>query len=371
MKITSIDLREIAAETPTYSGSSYKIAARRALLCRIGTDEGVTAEVCVGNDSTYTATTKTAIRETFRALLIGGDPLCTTAHWQAMFAHCRTNVDRASMMKALATVDIALWDLKGRLSGLPVYKLIGGARARVPMIAIGGYYETAGDEKGVRDEIARLKARQIGGIKLKVGGRSVEEDADRVRIAREAGGPDFAIVANSNKAWSVDDSVRFAHMIERYRPEWLEEPVYWQNMHKGLRDVRVRSGMAIGAGQSEVSVFDCYGLIASEAVDILNVTANRGGGITAWLQIAGAAAAAGVRMGQVAEPQFGMHIMAGITNPTFAECYAEPERDPFWEVLYKTKPAIEDGMIVLPDGPGLGLELNPEMVERYAIEDWS
>lgn len=199
----------------------------------------------------------------------------------------------------------------------------------------------------------------------------MDEDLRRVAIAREEGGEDFVIVADSNKGWSTEEACRFAEELLKYRPEWLEEPVYFHNMEKGLREVRTRTGIRTAAGQSEVSAFDCYSFIAREAVDVVNVTANRGGGITPWLMVAGTAATAGIRMAQVAEPHIGVHLMCGILNATFAECYSDERRDPFWGALYRDVPSAKNGLVEAPTSPGVGLTLDPKAVERFAVESYA
>ena len=273
-------------------------------------------------------------------------------------------------MMAIATVDAALWDLRGKLLGVPVWKLLGGYDPRVQMIGIGGYYETSRDAGGIRREIAFYKQCGLAGIKFKVGALSLEEDCERVRVAREAGGPDFALVVDSNMAWSPRDAVRFAQMIAPYDPKWLEEPVDPRHVVHGLRTVRLKTGVPTGAGQSEPTVFDCARLIDGEAVDVLNVTYNRGGGITGWIKLAAAAALRDVRMGQVGEPHVSMHLMAAIPNRTFVECYPDPDRDPLWAGLYRNRPKPVDGWVTATDVPGFGLEFDEDAVERYAIEHW-
>jgi L-alanine-DL-glutamate epimerase-like enolase superfamily enzyme len=372
MKITSIELRQIKADLPcTFSGGTYKLACRTALLCRIRTDEGLMGEVCVGNESNYSSYLKDLIRCDFRNLLIGTDPLLIENHWERMLGYDKAYVDRASLMMAISTVDTALWDLKGRITNMPVWKLIGGYQPRVPIIGIGGYYETSKDENGIREEIARYRRAGLAGIKFKVGALTIEDDAARVGIARKAAGSDFVIVVDSNMAWTAEEAVCFARMIESYHPTWIEEPVSPRNFMKGLRAVRLKTGARTAAGQSEVSVFDAYRFIPSEAVDIINVTYNRGGGITGWLKLAAAASFADIKMGQVGEPHVGMHLMAGISNGTFVECYPDPNRDPFWAELYLNCPEPVDGYITAPNTPGFGLTLNLEVVERYASEPWS
>ncbi|EIM26400.1 mandelate racemase/muconate lactonizing enzyme family protein [Microvirga lotononidis] len=372
MRITNVELRQIKADLPsTFSGGTYTLAARTALLCRITTDQGLGSVVCVGNESGYSSYLKSLVRGAFKDLLVGADPLRGEWLWQRMLDHDKAYIDRASLMMAVATVDAALWDLKGQITGLPVWRLLGGVSAKVPVIGIGGYYETSRDEDGIRREIRSYREQGLAGIKFKVGALSIEEDAERVRIARDEAGPRFAIVADSNMAWTPDEAVRFARLIEPHDIAWLEEPTRPRNFVRALREVRWKTGMRIGAGQSEVSVFDAYHLIQSEAVDVINVTYNRGGGITGWVKLAGAASFSDIRMGQVGEPHISMHMMAGISNPTYVECYPDPHRDPLWAELYIDRPEPKNGFITVPDRPGLGLILNPEAVERLAIEPWS
>jgi L-alanine-DL-glutamate epimerase-like enolase superfamily enzyme len=146
--------------------------------------------------------------------------------------------------------------------------------------------------------------------------------------------------------------------------------VHWRNQVRGLREVRQKSAVKVAAGQSEVSVFGCYQLLNGESVDVINVTSNRGGGITAWLKIAGAAYLADVAMAHVGEPLISLHLMSGISNSTFVECYPNGQRDPIWENLYSEKPKIENGYIYQTELPGLGFQLNKEFVEKYSVEPW-
>lgn len=369
--ITSVELRQISAPLPTaFSGGTYQVASRTALLCRIKTDDGTVGEACVGNESTYPDVLKEIVRGPFRKLLVGADPLRGEQLWRGMVAFDKAYIDRPSLMLAIATVDAALWDLRGKLLGVPVWKLLGGYDPRVPMIGIGGYYETSRAADGIRREIAFYRERGLAGIKFKVGALAIEEDVERVRIAREAGGADFAIVVDSNMAWSTEDAIRFARLIAPFEPAWLEEPVHPRNVIRGLADVRLKTGVPTGAGQSEPSVFDAVRLLNQRAVDVLNVTYNRGGGITGWIKLAAMAAFSDVRMAQVGEPHISLHLMAAIPNRTFVECYPDPNRDPIWAELYLDRPEPKDGFIVAPEVPGFGLSFNPEVVERYAIEDW-
>jgi L-alanine-DL-glutamate epimerase-like enolase superfamily enzyme len=372
MKIEDIQLRQVSVDLPvSFSGGTYQLKNRTALLCRISTDEEITAEVCIGNEFSYSPYLKELIRGPFRDLLKGKDPMLAEQHWRAMLRYDKAYVDRASVMLAIAVVDAALWDLRGRILDLPVWKLLGGNNPRVRMIGIGGYYETSRLEAGVREEIAQYKKWGLGGIKFKVGALSLKEDARRVEVAREAGGPDFAIVVDSNMAWSVEDAQLFSKMIADCNPAWLEEPVHPRNVRRGLRELRMKTGARIAAGQSEQSVFDAYELLTNESIDVMNVTYNRGGGVSGWTKLAAAASFSDVSMATVGEPQVSMHLMAGIPNGTYVECYPDARRDPLWANMYADRPMPVDGFVTVPETPGFGMRFNQDVVENYAVEEWS
>lgn len=370
--ISAIEVREIAADLGNgFSGGTYNVKRRAALLCRIALENGHETTVCVGNESEYSDYLKAQIRGPFRNSIVGKSVLDIEKHWQAMLEGNTAYIPREDFIKAVATVDTALWVMKAEELGVPLWSLLGGAHGRVRVIGIGGYYETSRDAAGIEREMAEYKRLGLAGIKFKVGAVSLEEDARRVRAAREAAGPDFAIVVDSNMAWTPTEAVRFANMIRDLDPEWIEEPVHPKNVVRGLKEVRYRSGLPTGAGQSEISVFDSFRLLTSGSVDVLNMTYNRGGGISAWQKLAHAAEMVDIRVAQVGEPHISMHLMGGAANSTFVEIYPEPHRDPFWHNLYRELPPVVDGYINLPTTPGIGMHIDLDEAEKYATEDWS
>lgn len=375
--ITAVELREIRVSLPrAFSGGTYQVTARATLLCRItatamtGNGKKFIGLVAVGNETNYGDELKSLVLGPFRDYLLGKDPLDTEKHWDSMLRADKTLADRKSVMCAVATVDTALWDVKGKILGAPAWQLFGGYDAKVPVIGIGGYYENCRDADGIRAEIQRFRDQQLCGIKLKVGAAAtMDEDVERVRVAREAGGADFVIVVDSNMCWSVEEATRFASLVEGFKPEWFEEPTLQRLGADGLLKIRGKTKIPLAAGQSEPSVFEARALL-DQAVDVLNVTFNRGGGVTGWLKVAHEASLKGVRMSQVAEPAISMHLFAAIKNRTYVEIYPDADRDPIWAELYLNKPKLENGFITVPEKPGFGLEFNESFIEQNAVEPW-
>ena len=205
----------------------------------------------------------------------------------------------------------------------------------------------------------------LAGCKLKVGGATPEEDAKRFRIARQAGGDDFVLMADANQGYSLEDAKRFCRLVDGLNPRWFEEPCRWYNDRRAMRDVRLATGVPVAAGQSELSRVGARDLMIEGSIDVCNFDASWGGGPTEWRRVAGTAMAFGVEMAHHEEPQISAHLLASIPHGTYVECF-HPERDPlFWELI-ANRPTIRNGVYPVPQGPGFGLVLDESTIRRYA-----
>src|SRR5439155_16168806 len=186
----------------------------------------------------------------------------------------------------------------------PLWRVWGGYTNRLPLITIGGYYG-AGVE--IEDESAELREQGVAGMKFKVGGLTPEDDAERFRRARRAAGDDFLLAADANQAWTPQEAIRFARLVEDLDLLWFEEPCRWHNDRCAMRDVRLGGGVRVCAGQSEFSASGCLELMLAGAIDVCNFDASWSGGPTEWCRAAAAALLRDLGMGhheaaQVASP---------------------------------------------------------------------
>jgi D-galactarolactone cycloisomerase len=147
---------------------------------------------------------------------------------------------------------------------------------------------------------------------------------------------------------------------------WFEEPCRWHNDRRAMRDVRLKAGVRVCAGQSELSAGGCRDLMVDGAIDVCNFDASWSGGPTEWRRVAAMALAFDVRMAHHEEPQVGSHLLASISHATFVECF-HPDRDPIWWGLVANRPALADGWFDLPTGPGLGWELDLDFLEHHRV----
>lgn len=368
MKIVKVETVPIVVPlAETFRGSKYGMSQRATLITRLHTDEGIVGEIYNGDEVDTQVEISRIVREELFPLIEGRDPLLVEAAWADMMPVTRDILrDRRLVIMAIAALDSALWDIVGKVAGLPLYKLWGGFRERVPIVAIGGYYGRSLSQ--LADEVHFYQDAGLGGCKMKVGGSSPQEDARRYLAMREAGGPDFALMADANQGYTTAEALEFLELIgPEAHLRWFEEPVRWENATLAMRDVRYQAGVPVAAGQSEFARADARDLMRDGAIDVCNFDASWSGGPTEWRRVAGLAAAYGVEMAHHEEPQISAHLLASIEHGTYVECF-HPDRDPLFWNLIANRPEPKEGWYEVPSDPGWGLQLDWDYVERYRVD---
>jgi D-arabinonate dehydratase len=368
MRIESIEAIAIEIPLPRkFAGSVYAMTTRCAVITRIRTSDGLQGEVYNGDNREHGAEIVRIIAEEIAPLVLGEDATAYERIWQKAFAVTIPNRDRKLAMEAIACVDTAVWDLLGKRAGLSVRQLLGGCHDALPIISIGGYYAEGKTLLDLAKEMEQLRAWGMGGCKVKVGGLTPEEDAERVRAAVDGAGEGFMIAVDANRGWSVADAIRFARLVEHLPIAWFEEPCHWHDEARGMAEVRRATRIPVNAGQSEYSARGVRRLLDAGAVDIVNFDASEAGGITEWRRAAAACALVDVRMAHHEEPQIAAPMLAGIPHGICVECFADPARDPLWPHLLVDAPRPKDGTLAVPDRPGFGIALDPAAVAKYRI----
>lgn len=359
-RIETIPLR-VELERPA-TGSTLKLTHRCTIVTRVHTDAGVVGECFNGNDDELQPAVISLIHDELEPLLKGRRVAAIDEAWAATRRAAEPFLrDRRVALRAQACVDSALHDAVGKLAGLPLHVLWGGARERVPVFALGGYYRQSGDLEALADEVAELQAFGIHGLKLKLGGKTPAEDALRAETVRRAGGDGFMLACDANQGWSRQEALEFVRRTRDLNLAWFEEPCRWDNDRADMAVVRAVGGVPVAAGQSELSRFGCRDLLVAGAIDICNFDASWGGGPTEWRRVAMLASAFNVSVLQHLEPQIGLMMSAGVANGCYGEVML-PWRDPFFYKLIANQPArpFVDGFYTLPTAPGWGMSFDPE-----------
>jgi D-galactarolactone cycloisomerase len=378
MKIERIRTYHLRAElTPAeaFAYSQAHVGIRTAMLVEIVADDGRSGW---GEAYGPPAPSKTVIDELYAPRLIGRDPMDTTVIWEALYAAMRDYGRSGFPVAALSAVDIALWDLKGIALSQPVAKLLGGAfRTQLTAYATGLYRHDVPDHAAALAAEARgYVADGFGAMKLKVG-FGVEEDARNARAVREAIGPACRLAVDANHAYDAMTAIRLGRLIEPLGIAWFEEPVPPEDL-EGYLQVKRALAMPISGGEAEYSRFGFRDLIARRCVDILQPDICACGGFTEAARIAALANTWGVTVyphvwGSAVGLHASMQWAASLPPNPFAlipgELWFELDRtaNPFREGL-AAEPLKRAGAIIeVPQRPGLGLEVDRAMLERYAV----
>ena len=279
LRIRDIETIPIKAKlNKIYSGSYYKISHRHTTITRVITEEGIEG-ISYNGDEEDLGVIDAAIHREIKPNLIGKDILRFEVCREAMMPVTK-NIRRGRRLSlvAMACVESALWDAFGKFVGLPLFKIWGGYRTELPIIAIAGYYEEGKTLADCGREMECLRKMGLAGCKFKVGGRSPEEDVRRVTEARVGGGDDFILMVDANQGWSAAEAVTFARLAEPLNLRWFEEPCRWWNDHLDMAMVRTRTSIPICAGQSELGFAGCRSLMMSRAIDVCNFDRSWSGG---------------------------------------------------------------------------------------------
>ncbi len=366
MRITAAEA--IAVDIPlskNFGGSTYSVLKRSTVITRLRTDDGLVSNVYNGDNRAHGLQIAALVENELFNKINGLNIYERELAWERMFELTHTAGDRKLLLEAIACVDCALWDLTGRALGKSVRELLGGYRTELPLISIGGYYMPGKTDADIAREIESYREAGMAGCKFKVGGLTPEQDAARVAVARKAAGDDFILCVDANRGWSAEDAIRFARLVERHDIRWFEEPCHWYDDAAQMARVRQAIAMPVTAGQSEITSHAIRRLIDAKAVDLVNYDASEGGGVTDWLRAAGLCRAAGVAMAHHEEAQIASHLLAAVPHGTYAECFADPERDPVWQLMWINRPPIRNGMMQVAGGPGFGIELDEKMIQKY------
>ncbi|NLF77967.1 MAG: mandelate racemase/muconate lactonizing enzyme family protein [Chloroflexi bacterium] len=387
MKISSIKtfiLRVPLGDKQFYS-SQAAFPERNSLLVRVETDDG-----CIGwgEGGQYGPAEPVAavINHVMAPMLLSRNPLHHGRIWEELYAQTRDFGQKGAYIEAISALDIALWDISGQVLGHPVAELLGGAfRDRVPAYATGCYYGS--DFRDSRAYLPALAEEAHGYVqagfdtlKMKIGLLNVEADLERVSVVREAIGPDIRLLVDGNHAYNAFTAIRIGSGLQDLDVRWFEEPVVPED-HDGYRRVRQALRIPIAGGECEYTRFGFRNFIAGQCVDIIQPDLCVAGGISEWVKIHALATSYGVASvphvwGSGVALAAALQVLA--TIPPFPHT-ANPiplQNEPMVEYDRKHNPlrddllidnfSLVDGSVLVPQGPGLGICVNEEVLRQYA-----
>lgn len=345
-----------------FSDATRKVETIGYTIVRVITEDGLEGFGVTYHEVGGEAT-KLLIEKNIAPRIIGRDPFETEVIWADMFQYLRGVGRKGLMFCALSAVDIALWDLKGKITNLPLYRLFGGNKKEVPVYGSGGW--TSYSDEELVEEMKELVSRGYQMIKFKVGfngGNSPSRDVERVRKVREAVGPGIGIMLDANNCWDAAAGARFANRVKDYDIMFLEEPVFADDI-PGLKKFKMSTDLPLATGEHEYTKYGVRDLVINQAADIVQLDGTRAGGFTEMLKVAAVTQAWNLKFAPHAMENIHIHLVSACTNALFLErllLFEEITRD-----IYVDAPEPVSGMMTIPDKPGLGLELNMNFINEY------
>jgi len=345
-----------------------------AFLVRIHTDEGL---VGIGEADTSPYLARTAIEmpsshsvaRGVAEVLVGEDPRQIDRIWQLLFGATSYYGRSALALHVISAIDIALWDLAGKAAGLPVSELLGGRRLDlVPVYA--------SEVMPAAPEQARAMAEQAvaaGYSAFKLGwgplGADLSRDVALIEAAREGLGEGPHLMIDGGQAYSVESALRLLDAVGRVDLYWFEEPLAPED-HLGYRRLADRTAVRIAAGEADAGAAAFERLVREACVDVLQPDLSRCGGFTVGLRIRDLVRGSGVRVvphcfstGVLVAAS--LHFVASLDQPTYSEYSVA--HSPFVNRILEEPFRLEGGKLAVPTGPGLGIELNEELIGRMRV----
>jgi len=310
---------------------------------------------------------RAVVDDQLAAAVVGGSAFDVARNHEAMTRACR-NLGRPGVVaSAVSAVDIALWDLKARLMGIPLADLFGRCRDEVPVYGSGGF-TTYTDETTI-DQLESWMAIGIGRVKIKIGeswGTRLERDLERVALSRKTIGNDAELYVDANGAYSRKQAVRAGRRFaDDFGVVWFEEPVSSDDL-AGLREVRDQLPLDVAAGEYGYDEYYFARMIQAGAVDCLQIDVTRCGGYTSWLRAAAIAGAHGLVVSGHCAPNLHAHVALGVPNLRHVEYFHDHSRCD--AVLFEgSLDPCGGGLVPEPGRPGHGMALKEEDAGRYRV----
>ena len=351
--------------------SLFKVPSANELLVRMKTDDGVEG---FGLATSYTDITPlvNAVKGGFQDEILGMDALSPERLYEKLFSltYSRKAAEnkwgREALIRISSAVDIACWDILGKIANLPLYRLFGGYRNKVPCYVTCAYYREGKDNIELRDEIQMLVEQGHRGFKGKVGGLSLKEDIARMEIVREVIGPDNDLMIDVNRAWDLKTAIEGARLLEPLEPVWLEEPVRWIDDRRELKLLAQQTNIPLSGGESEITSYGCRAMIEEQAIQILQFDCTMFGGFTEGRKLAALCELNHIDVAPHHDCFIHAPLVAGTPAGRIVESFTDPERDPLQAELYENPPHIADGWLTLNEEPGLGLTLSESAITKFA-----
>lgn len=370
IKSVSVSIARVPLNQTTFI-ARRKITARDYCLVRVTADSGLEGVGFCYVGHAGGAIARVVIEDLLGPRLIGEESLRVQGIWEDLYQEALLHGRAGTVMRAISAIDIALWDLNAQAAGLPLHKYLGsGVVDRVPAYASGGYYVPGKTPEMLGEEVRDYVRRGFTAVKIKVGRLSLQEEEARVRAARDAVGPDVALMLDANNAWrDLPTALSYVKRFEPYNPYWIEEPFSPDDIDNHAR-LAEKTSVLVATGEIEVGRWRFKELLEKVPGVILQTDAAVCGGISEWMRIANMAAGHGAVMCPHWFHDLHAHLVAATTNSRFVEFFPGSDVLNFRDLI-DCQLEFADGKLILSESPGIGFKFDEKSIRKYALEGWS
>ncbi len=378
MKIQAIKTyvvsQKLGGKSFCYSQAWYD--TRTILLLELITDDGLSGW---GESFGNAYANQTIIDQVYAPAIMGEDVFASERIWDTLYQKMRDNGQKGSPIEAISAIDIALWDLKGQYTRMPVHRLLGGSRRERILPYATGLYRSRSKSlaKDLIDEAEGYIKQGFRALKIKIG-FGLETDLETIRAVRCAIGP-TRLMVDANHAYTAHEAIRLSHAMEKYDIEWFEEPVPPEDI-EGYREVKAKTNIAVAGGEAEFTRYGFYRLLSSRAVDIVQPDCCVTGGLSEAMKVATLSTIHNIQCfphvwGSAVALRTGIHFAFAL--PDFPGClnprgmYLELDRTPniFREQLSPGAYHLNrDGYMLMDEEPGLGLHIDRSLIEKFRVK---
>tara|TARA_B100001029_G_scaffold172491_1_gene170301 strand:+ start:2430 stop:3554 length:1125 start_codon:yes stop_codon:yes gene_type:complete len=372
IKITNIKSESFEWERPGIWNGMHFYGPGRLHKVTISTDQGIEGIGWNGGTAAVRPNNFYSLYvDYYKTLLIGKNPLKTKSLTINLGEKQNKILGSAGLhTQVLAALMIACWDIKGKVMGQSIHSLLGGEQKRVRAYIAGGYYAKGKGLSELKQELQHnVENLNATAVKIKIGdpNAGISEDMKRIEAARNAIGPNIDLLVDANCAFDLPTALSYATEMENYNVYWFEEPLAIHDF-KAHKTLNASTKLTIATGENYYTLADFETLIENKGASMLNVDATICPGYDVALKVAKLAQEKGLKIAPHGCQELQLPLVAAVSNGELLEFYP-PEVDELRKELFHPKLKIDkDGYVTVPDIPGIGFELNMDLLNRYRVK---
>jgi L-alanine-DL-glutamate epimerase-like enolase superfamily enzyme len=357
MKVTAVETKAVVQPLPQPIGSALgTITSFGCILVTVRTDQGITGENVIFTLNDRRTKVLRQMVDDLSDVIVGQDAGHIAGFWARAWKDINFLGHKGVPVMGISAIDGALWDALGKTAGLPLYRLLGGARNRVPAYHSGGLWLSMSTDELVQQAQSFL-AQGFRAMKMRLGSPDPAEDIARVRAVREAIGPHVALMADANQGLTEAQAIRLGRGLEEFHLTWFEEPLPAWDV-QGLARVSAALDTPIASGETEYTRYGFRRMLELRSADILMPDLQRVGGVSEFIRVGHLAESHDVAISSHLFPETSIQLLGALSNAIYLEYM------PWFSDLYAERLVFEGGDAVVPERPGWGFTFNQDYIRH-------